>query len=272
MRNFGSSFFLLILLCGSAAVGFFANSRLPERHRTLDSIELVRLAISLLVTFTAIVLGLLTTSVKSGFDVAYGARGAYAGQLAQFDRCLRDYGAETQQMRAQLRGYVAAAIVSTWPFEPPPTGVTYPDTSNIPLTGESSILAALIDKIGYELHSLQPADELHRSLMSACAQQYAELLRRRWTVIEGIRTSISTPFYWVLVFWLIILFGSFGLRAPQQHERHRHRPMRNFRDHSHVRHSRYGSALWRHVRYTQHIDAQCACRYGAVTAAPHNSA
>jgi hypothetical protein len=50
--------------------------------------------------------------------------------------------------------------------------------------------------------------------MSACAQQYAELLRRRWTVIEGIRTSISTPFYWVLVFWLIILFGSFGLRAP----------------------------------------------------------
>jgi hypothetical protein len=166
------------------------------------------------VTFTAIVLGLLTTSVKWGFDVAYGARGAYAGQLAQFDRCLRDYGAETQQMRAQLRGYVAAAIVSTWPFEPPPTGVTYPDTSNIPLTGESSILAALIDKIGYELHSLQPADELHRSLMTACAQQYAELLRRRWTVIEGIRTSISTPFYWVLVFWLIILFGSFGLRAP----------------------------------------------------------
>jgi hypothetical protein len=214
MRNFGSSFFLLILLCGSAAVGFFANSRLPEKHRSLDTIELVRLAISLLVTFTAIVLGLLTTSVKSGFDVAYSARGAYAGQLAQFDRCLRDYGPDAQQMREQLRGYVAAVIVSTWPSEPHPTGVTYPDPANIPLTGESSVLAALMDKVGYELHALEPADALHRNLMSACTDQYAELLRRRWTVIEGVRTSISTPFYWVLVFWLIILFGSFGLRAP----------------------------------------------------------
>ena len=32
-------------------------------------------------------------------------------------------------------------------------------------------------------------------------------------MIEGLRQSISTPFYWVLVFWLAILFGSFGLTA-----------------------------------------------------------
>jgi hypothetical protein len=33
-------------------------------------------------------------------------------------------------------------------------------------------------------------------------------------VIEGVHGSISAPFYWVLVFWLAILFVSFGLRAP----------------------------------------------------------
>ncbi len=33
-------------------------------------------------------------------------------------------------------------------------------------------------------------------------------------MIEGVRKSISQPFYWVLVFWLVILFSSFGLRAP----------------------------------------------------------
>ena len=32
-------------------------------------------------------------------------------------------------------------------------------------------------------------------------------------MIEGARASVSTPFYWVLVFWLMILFASFGLRA-----------------------------------------------------------
>src|ERR1700677_967811 len=214
MRNFGSSFFLFILLCVSAAVGFFGNARLAEKHKSRDSIELVQLGITLLVTFTAIVLGLLTTSVKSGFDAAYTARGAYAAQLAQVDRCLRDYGPETRQIRDELRSYVAAVIASTWPSEPPPTGVGYLDTSDMPRTGEVPVLANLIDNIGLEILSLQPTDPLHRNMVSACAQQYADLIQHRWAVIEGVRGSISTPFYWVLVLWLVVLFASFGLRAP----------------------------------------------------------
>ena len=214
MRNLGSAVFLFALLCATAGAGFLANSRLPEKHRSADSIELVQLGITLLVTFTAIVLGLLTTSVKSGFDAAYSARGAYAGQIAQLDRCLRNYGPETQKMREQLRSYAAAVIASTWPEEAPPTGVSYPDTSKMSRTGENSVLAGLMNDVGFELHSLQPPDDLHKNLMSACNEDYGELIRRRWAVIEGVRGSISTPFYWMLVFWLVILFGSFGLRAP----------------------------------------------------------
>lgn len=214
MRNLGSSFFLLILLSASAAAGFFVNSRLPEKHKSRDSIELVQLGITLLVTFAAIVLGLLTTSVKSGFDGAYSARGAYAAEIAQVDRCLRDYGPDTRRIREELRGYVAAIIASTWPSEPPPAGVSYPDTSQMPRTGEVPILATMIDDVGLQIHSLQPTDPLHRNLMSACTEQYADLIRQRWAVIEGVRRSISTPFYWVLVFWLVVLFASFGLRAP----------------------------------------------------------
>ena len=82
-------------MCVSAAMGFFIHSRLSEKHRSPESIALVQLMITLLVTFTAIVLGLLTTSVKAGFDAAYSARGDDAAQLAQLDRCLRDYGPET---------------------------------------------------------------------------------------------------------------------------------------------------------------------------------
>ena len=49
--------------------------------------------------------------------------------------------------------------------------------------------------------------------MAACVQQYSDLLQARWKVIEGARPSFSPPFYWVLVIWLSILFGSFGLTA-----------------------------------------------------------
>jgi hypothetical protein len=214
MRDFGASLLLLFLLCASSAIGFYVNSLLPETHRSRDSVELIQLANTLLVTFTAIVLGLLTSSVKTGFDVAYAARGAYAGQLAQFDRCLKDYGQDTQQMRAQLDSYVAAVIVSTWPTEPPPTGVDLPDTSHLPRTGESPVLGSLLDQVGLELHSLQPEDALHRNLLAACSEQFIELQQRRWTVIEGVHPSISWPFYWILSFWMIVLFGSLGLRAP----------------------------------------------------------
>ena len=142
------SVILFAILCASSALGFFVHPRLPERHRSAQSIALVQLAISLLVTFTAIVLGLLTTSVKDGFDAAYKERGEYAAQLAQMARCLGDYGPEAAPIRAQLRSYAAAVIASTWPDEPPPTGVAYPNTSSMPLTGEVPVLSDIMNNVG----------------------------------------------------------------------------------------------------------------------------
>jgi hypothetical protein len=200
-------------MCVSAAIGFFIHSRLSERHRSAESISLVQLMITLLVTFTAIVLGLLTTSVKSGFDTAYSARGDDAAQLAQVDRCLRDYGPETAPLREQLRGYVAAVIASTWPDEPRPVGLAFPDPAKMPRIGESPLLSDILSEVGRGIHRLQPADAFHQTQMAACDQQYSDLLQARWKVIEGARPSFSPPFYWVLVIWLSILFGSFGLTA-----------------------------------------------------------
>ena len=89
MPDLWTTALLLVLLLAAATLGYFVKSRLPERHRSRKSLEVVQLTINLLVTFTAIVLGLLTTSVKAGFEAAYDARGTYAAQLAQLDECLR---------------------------------------------------------------------------------------------------------------------------------------------------------------------------------------
>jgi hypothetical protein len=207
------SLIVFAAMCASATVGFFIHSRLPERHRAPESIALVQLMITLLVTFTAIVLGLLTTSVKAGFDAAYSARGDDAAQLAQLDRCLRDYGPETASIREQLRGYVAAVIASTWPDEPRPTGLNFPDPAKMPTLGESPLLSDVLSEVARGVRGLKATDSYHTTQMAACVGQYGDLLNARWKVIEGARPSITPPFYWVLVIWLSILFGSFGLTA-----------------------------------------------------------
>jgi hypothetical protein len=211
MQNPINSVFLFIILCASAALGFHVHRRLPERHRSPESISLMQLVVMLLVNFTAIVLGLLTTSVKGGFDAAYAARADDAAQIIQLDRCLRDYGPETAAIRAQLRGYVAAVIASTWPNEPRPTGVEYPGATKLPRFGEAPSLSGVLGDVGIEIRSLAPASVLQQNVARACDEQYRDMLTARWKAIESERASISYPFYWVLVFWLAILFGSFGL-------------------------------------------------------------
>jgi len=213
LQNPVYSVMLFVILCASAGLGFVIHPRLPERHRSPQSLALLQLAIGLLVTFAAIVLGLLTTSVKAGFDQAFAERGDYAGKLAALERCLTDYGPETAPMRDALRSYVAAVIASTWPDEPPPKGAAYPDTSKMAQTGEDPVLANLMNSVGLRTMALDPKDTFHRNLMAACVERYRDVSLARWKVIEGALGSISPPFYWVMVFWLAILFGAFGLSA-----------------------------------------------------------
>jgi hypothetical protein len=205
---------LFVILFAAAGGGTLVRALLPERHRSRESIELIQLTITLLVTFTSIVLALLTGSVKTGFDAAYQARGTYAASFVQLDQCLRDYGAETDPMRSELRSYVARVIASTWPDEPPPANIRFPDTKDMPITGESPVLGAILDKTRTQLRMLQPTDEPHQRILNDCLREFSDLIKTRWAVIESAPQSIAPPFYWVLTLWLVILFASFGLTAP----------------------------------------------------------
>lgn len=204
---------LFMVVFGAAASGSLLRSRLSERQLSRESIELIQLTITLLVTFTSIVLALLTGSVKAGFDAAYIDRGAYAAELVQTDQCLADYGPATHSMRGELRRYVGAVIASTWPEEPAPN-VPLPDVKNLPRTGESAALGAILDRVRSQMRTLQPPDPLHERILSDCLRQFGDLMQTRWKVIEAPSRSISPPFYGVLTLWLVILFASFGLTAP----------------------------------------------------------
>lgn len=206
---------VFIVLCASAALGRYVRPRLPETHRARETMETMELMIVMLVTFAALVLGLLTASVKNSFDQAIYERRDYALQLTQMDQCLRNLGPAGDESRMLLRQYTAAVIASTWPHEPHPTGVEFPDTTGMPITGPSPVLRGMLNRIDLLLRGTQTADPVRMSLIQECLADQRSLMLARRTVIESVGTRISLPFLAILVFWLMVIFSAFGLAAPR---------------------------------------------------------
>ncbi len=217
MNELTDALLMLLVLLGGSALGVFVRPFLSEHHRSQETTDLIRLVITMLVTFAALVLGLLTSSVKSSFDNVDNDLRSFSINLIQLDRLLGQYGSETVEARALLRSYTAAAIASTWPTEPKPPGDHYPTDVAPPTENsvESVKLGDMLARIEVDLHQLDPADPMHRRQVVVILNQFEQLMRLRWRLIEEAHSSISMPFYLVLAFWLVILFASFGLSAPR---------------------------------------------------------
>jgi hypothetical protein len=215
MQDFWTTLTTLMLLVLSAWLGRFIRPRMPETYRTRETIETMQLVIGMLVTFAALVLGLLTASVKTSYDHAARDRHAYALHLTLLDNCLRDYGPDTASARADLARYTAAVIASTWPHEKPPTGISYPNTAAMPIVGASPVLGDLMDQIGQKIRALDPRTSIAVNTANDCRVAYRDVVQGRSSVIEDAGASFSAPFFWILVFWLTAAFLALGLAAPR---------------------------------------------------------
>ncbi len=205
------------LLCGGAGLGVLVKGWLPKEHQTPEAVQFMQLTIGLLATFAAVVLGLLTASVKDAYDRAALDRQQYALQLNLLDECLYDYGATANGIRADIVSYTAAVIASTWPGEPPPKDVAYPSTANMPRVGASPVLAELMNKVGLAVNELVGADATHTAIAAMCRDRYQGVTTARLGVIEAARSELLQPFYEVLILWLMIIYAGHGLVAPRTH-------------------------------------------------------
>ncbi len=73
----------------------------------------------------------------------------------------------------------------------------------------------MVNQIGIEISRLTPSDAVHSRLLALCLDRYRDVVHARLGVIEDARVELVEPFYGVLAFWLMIIFGCFGLIAPR---------------------------------------------------------
>jgi Protein of unknown function (DUF4239) len=196
----------LVFVCtfGGALVGLWLRAALPDQHLSDDSKDTVKVGIGLIATMTALVLGLVTASAKSSFDALNTAVKHTAADVLALDRTLARYGPESKAVRETLAQVIAQRLETTWPQHSSP--VARLDHLEVTRGGEG-----LVEQI----RGLAPQNENQRWLQAHAVALSEALLDARWVVVSSVGTSVPGPFLVVLVFWLTMIFVSFGLFAPR---------------------------------------------------------
>ena len=100
---------------GGALLGILLRAVLPQNHLSAESKDIVKLGMGLVGTMAALVLGLLVASAKGSYDAQIAELTQGSTNILLLDRLLAQYGPETKEARALLRGAVVRVLDQTWP-------------------------------------------------------------------------------------------------------------------------------------------------------------
>lgn len=174
---------------------------LPQDHLDSDAKDVVRLATALVVTMTALVLGMLVSSSKASYDARKNEVAELSAQVVSLDRILASYGPEAGETRAELRGLVQEGLDRIWSEQ---------------TSGQSELKPREnADNLYAQIQMLQPKNDVQTAAKAQAISMGVNLRHTRWLMfVEAEENTMSIPLLVVLVAWLVIIFVSFGLFAP----------------------------------------------------------
>jgi len=188
---------------GGALLGIWLRSILPESHLSSDSKDVVKMGTGLVATLSALVLGLLIASAKGSFDAHRTGIQQLSTNLILLDRSLKFYGPETKPIRENLASTVVLVLDQHWPQD----GSKVIGLDNQEISDRAGALIVAIQE-------LAPRTDAQKSIQSQALGITADLARTRWLLSHADESSIPGIFLGVLIFWLAVLFISFGLFSP----------------------------------------------------------
>lgn len=188
------------LILASAAAGTFLRSKLPEHHLTGESKDVIKLAVALIATMSALVLALLFASTRTSFERTSSYVSRMTADITELDKLLSEYGPEAKPIRVALRGEVGAWIGSIWQDDAPAVPAST-DKSH----GESVL---------YMLRELTPANKVQTSIQARALLVSTDLNETQLSLVSQPGDSISNTFIIALVIWLMLIFAVFSMSSP----------------------------------------------------------
>lgn len=190
----------LLIVFGAASLGLRLRSVYPKKHLGLETQDTVKLAIGLISMMSALLLGLLVSSAKMKYDAQKNEVIALSAKIVVLDRALAAYGQESEIARVQLRRTVEQMIERTWP------------DSNVARSQLDPTASSGID-VFEAIVTLTPKSDAQGLIKSSLLPMTVELGQMRWLLYAQSNDTISLPMVVLLVFWLAVIFFSYGLFA-----------------------------------------------------------
>ncbi len=198
MNAIALSCITFLCISGGALLGMF----LPGHHLSTDDKDVVRLGTGLIGTIAALVLGLLIASAKGSYDTQSTQVTQMTSNVVLLDNLLAQYGPETNDVRNLLRRSIVVLADRMWREKSSEVARANPFEAS-----------AASDAFFAKLQQLSPQNDSQRSLQARAIQIATDIAQTRLLLFAQTNNSIPMPFLVVLIFWLTIIFGSFGLFA-----------------------------------------------------------
>ena len=195
------------VLMGASLLGSSLGRRLPTTQVTGATWSSVSLGLGFISTMAAIVLGLLVASAKGSYDNKHDEVQSAAAKFVVLDRTLRQYGPETQSVRALLLDRVKSLASMDW--------VKKEQASSDPRFATAPPATYGYEKIWLAIRTLSPANDVQRALQARALDLLDQLGQARWLLIAQSSEGISTPMLVALVVWLAVIAGCAGVFAPR---------------------------------------------------------
>jgi hypothetical protein len=175
---------------------------LPGHHLSTDAKDIVKLGTGLIGTIAALVLGLLIASAKSSYDTQGTQIKQMTANIVLLDKLLAEYGPETGDIRHLMRRSVGTLADRMWR-----------ESSSGAARAAPFEASAASDALFARLQQLSPQTDSQRSLQARAIQVGTDIAQTRLLMFAETDNSLPMPFMAVLIFWLSMIFASFGLFA-----------------------------------------------------------
>ena len=185
------------LVFGGALLGMYFRNALSDDHLRDDVRDVIKLSTGLIGTIAALVLGLLIASAKSSYDARSTQIKQITANIILLDSLLEQYGPDARQLRVILRNGVPQLVDRIW---------NEGDRVNTGPFAATAAAQAFLNKI----QELEPNNDSKRALKARVLSAAADLAQARLSLFVQ-HDSIPAPFLAILIFWLTMIYGSFGL-------------------------------------------------------------